>query len=81
MKKKLTDQIEFEIQNVEMLIKDLMQSIPADLYHLKSYAAERIAGEAVNWGSSNHYEALGILEETKLTYRDISMEVIEGESD
>lgn len=45
----------------------------------KSDIANRLIHEILVWCSYNHYEALGILEEVKLEYRDISKKVMEEE--
>lgn len=49
----------------------------------KSEAAEWICFEVVNQASYNHYEALGILTETIMRYREVAIEVMceEGEEE
>jgi len=40
----------------------------------RSTAAYQLILETLIWGSRNHFEALGILEEVKMTYRESYME-------
>ena len=61
------------------VVSQFIKSIPDEIYHLKSYAAERIACEAVNWGSYNHYEALGIFQEALMSYRETSKKILDEE--
>jgi len=71
--KKLTiDEIELEVNK----IKDFFSQIPSEL---KSDAAERFIYETIIWGSRDHFQAIGILEEVKLRYREISLGILEEE--
>ncbi len=45
----------------------------------RSDAAQHICFEAIVWGTDNHFEALGVLEETKLAYREASLEAEDNE--
>jgi hypothetical protein len=70
------DTFELEIKAFTQTVIDFIQRIPEDQRHLKSRSAELIASEAVNWGSYNHYEAIGIMEECKLRYRENVSEML-----
>ena len=67
---------ELEIEAFNQTLIDFIQRIPEDSRHMKSRAAEIIASKAINWGSYNHYEAIGIMEECKLRYRENVSEMI-----
>lgn len=72
-KEKLTwEEIEVEIDKVG----DFFERIPDEL---KSSTAERFIYEIVNWGSYNHYEALGIFEEAKNQYCEVSQKVAQDQ--
>ena len=80
MRKKLKpiteETFELEIEAFNQTLIDFIQRIPEEARHMKSRAAEIIASEAINWGSYNHYEAIGIMEECKLRYRENVSEMI-----
>lgn len=72
-KEKLTQEdIQVEIDKVGGFFERIPEELKAD-------AAEHFVIEIVNWGSRNHYQALGILEEAKNNYRELSLEVMEDE--
>ena len=74
-RKKLTqEEIEAEISKVG----DFFKQIPEDL---KAYAAERFIYEIVNWGSRDHYQALGIFQEAMNNYREVSLRVLAEEAE
>jgi hypothetical protein len=82
MKKKLKpiteDTFQLELEAFTQTVIDFIQRIPdtPEARHMKSKAAEIIASEAINWGSYNHYEAIGIMEECKLRYRENVAEML-----
>jgi hypothetical protein len=78
--KQIRDKHLKEIEDFMHIISDFIDNIPNEVYYLKSYAAERIATEAVIFGASNHYEGLGIFEEAMLSYRQTSKEILEEEA-
>lgn len=47
----------------------------------KSDAAYNIIMESVIWGSRNHFEALGILQEAIMRYREVSLEILSEDGD
>jgi len=47
----------------------------------RSDAAQHICFEAIVWGTDNHFEALGVLEETKLAYREASLEALDDKTE
>lgn len=47
----------------------------------KSDAAAHVCFEAANWGSCNHFEALGILTEVIFMYRNISINTMNEEDE
>ena len=61
-----------------MELCDILKNESIGVFH-KSGAAEFACFEIVNQAAYNHYEALGILEETKLKYREISLRVMNEE--
>ena len=70
-------------QNVDIIankIEKLMNMIPPELDYMKSAAAEQLAYQSVLDGSHNHYEAIGILEEAKLNFREVSHAIHEAEA-
>ena len=70
-------------QNVDIIankIDKLMKMIPPELEYMRSMAAEQLAYEAALDGSHNHYEAIGILEEAKLHFREVSNRIHEAEA-
>lgn len=67
-----------EIQTEVEKIRDFFSQIPDAL---KADAAEHFIAEIVNWASHDLYQALGIFEEAKLTYRMLWMEHSEEEED
>ena len=73
---KLTpEEIDSEIDRV----RDFFDKIPEAL---RMDAAYDFIMEIVIWGSYCHFDALGILEEVKMTYRERYLEAIsEGEED
>ena len=71
-KKLTTEEIEEEITKV----KDFFKQIPDEL---KAETAERFVFETILWGSYDQYQALGILEEAKLRYREVSVQILEEE--
>lgn len=56
------------------LIGDFFKQIPDEL---KAGAAEYLIYEIVNWGSHDHFQALGIFQEAMLRYRKISLEILD----
>jgi hypothetical protein len=71
IKKKLTrEEIDAEIEK----IGGFFDLIPDEL---KSEATEKFIFEIVNWGSFNHYEALGIFEEAQQRYRLASLAALQ----
>lgn len=74
-KKELTPE---DINNEIEKIKDFFEQIPDEL---KSTAAERLIYEIVNWASFNHYEALGIFEEAKISFRENSIRILNEEDE
>jgi len=73
--KKLTEEeIEIELDKV----RDFFAQIPENW---KAYAAERFIYEIVNWGSYDHYQALGIFQEAMNTYREVSRRVLAEEAE
>jgi len=74
-KKKLTwEDIEFHCEQIGKFFKQ----IPDDL---KAGAAEYFIYEIVNWGSHDHFQALGIFTEAMLRYRNVSYELLNEEKD
>lgn len=70
-----------DIEVVVEQIADFFQKIPDNHESgFKSSAGERIIGEVLIWASANHYEALGILEEAKLSYREIAEKIRKEEN-
>jgi len=68
--KKLTvEEIEMEVEKVEGFFDRVPDELKADV-------AERIIVEMAIWGASSHFEGLGILEESKLAYRELGLKVI-----
>lgn len=67
-----------EVEKELVLIRELIKRVPEEY---RSDAASMIIREAVIFGSFNHFEALGILEEAKLEYREISMQVLREEDE
>ena len=65
-----------EIKNEISKVRDFFEQIPTEL---KANAAECFIFEAALWGSLNFYEAIGIFEESKSRYREISIQVQERE--
>ncbi len=82
MKKKIKpitqDTFELELKAFTQTIIDFIQRIPdtPEARSMKARAAEVIASEAINWGSYSHYEAIGIMEECKLRYRENVAEML-----
>jgi hypothetical protein len=73
-KKKLTQKIwENKVQALCKLLDG------ADKDFCKSYAAEWACIEIAVWGGEGHHCTLGILEEAKLNFREISLDIIEQE--
>ena len=73
--KKLTqEEIEVEISK----IGDFFKQIPEDL---KAVAAEKFIYEIVNWGSRDHYQALGIFQEAMDNYREVSLRILAEEAE
>jgi len=64
-----------EIQAEIDKIGDFFQRIPEEL---RAEAADRFIYEIVNQGCRDHYQALGIFEEAKMRYREVSLQVLEG---
>lgn len=52
---------------------DILKDVDDDF--CKSSAAQFACFQIVNQAAYNHYEALGILEETKMDYREVSIDV------
>ncbi len=68
---------------VNQKIKEVCQLLTdgRDKHNLSvSDLTEKSIVDLANFGGFNHYESLGILEEAKLTYRQLSQEIIEQES-
>lgn len=66
-------------QEIERLVS-LFKQIPYDtVTGFKARSAERLIAQVINYAALNHYEALGILEEAKLQYREISLEIMDEE--
>ena len=59
-------------------VKELLLDLPEDD---RSGVAMDICFEAINWGSHNHFEALGILSETAMRYREVSLAILDEEAD
>ena len=70
-KEKFFKQVDTLLEDIEKLLKQ----VPQSEIHLRSHAASMIVYESTLWGTSNHYEALGLLEETKIEYREASRDV------
>ena len=72
---KLTkEEIQVEINKVG----DFFNQIPEDM---KAFTAEMFIGEIVNWGSRDHYQALGIFQEAMNTYRETSLRILAEEAE
>ena len=71
-----------DVEVVVEQIADFFKKIPDnDESGFKSSAGERIIGEILIWAAINHYEALGILEEAKLAYREAAEQIRKEEND
>ncbi|HUX02721.1 MAG TPA: hypothetical protein VMY35_17300 [Phycisphaerae bacterium] len=69
------EDVEDEVSKVRQFFLDLPEDLRSDV-------ACRLIGEIVLWGACNHFEALGIFEEAKLFYRNLSLAVMnDGEED
>ncbi|MGY8867413.1 MAG: hypothetical protein ACKVJK_17580 [Methylophagaceae bacterium] len=57
-------------------IRELLESIPPDDFDfMRTNTAERLIFEALLWGSSNEYEAVGICEVAKKNFINIGDEI------
>ena len=65
------EQIEFKVEELTELIKNFEGS--------KSDAAQYAIEEIVTWAAYNHYEGVGILTESLMSWRKCSIEVLEEE--
>lgn len=73
--KKLTEEeIKVEINKVG----DFFKQVPEDM---KAFTAEMFIGEIVNWGSRDHYQALGIFQEAMNIYREVSLRILAEEAE
>jgi hypothetical protein len=70
---------QFDNEQLQEFLHDIQEYLRSTPDEFKSHIAYSICMESIIWGSDNHYEALGILEELKLEYRDISIEVLAEE--
>jgi hypothetical protein len=65
------------------MIKDIEQYLKqyddADIVGERSDAARRLVVQVAIWGGKNHYEAIGILQEAQLEYRETSLSVLNEE--
>ena len=69
-----------DVEVVVTQMADFFKKIPHNCETgFKSSAGERIIGEILIWAALNHYEALGILEEAKLSYREIFKQITKEE--
>lgn len=66
-------------RNIKDQIDEFLETFQEYSGEDKSSLAERICFEVANIASHNHYEALGILEEAKLQFREISLETMAEE--
>lgn len=64
-----------ECERITKIVEKHLSNTPERLQYLKSGFACNLAFTAANYGSYNFFEALGILEEAKLNYREISEEI------
>jgi len=63
------EEIEAEIAKIGRFFDQIPDELKAD-------AAEHFIYEIVLWGSRDHYQALGIFEEAKQRFREISQEIM-----
>jgi len=68
------DEVNAECEKVQGFFEGLPEELRAD-------AAERLIGVITLWGCRNHYQALGILAEALLSYRETSISVMQEEQD
>ena len=59
-------------------IAEFIQKLPDERKH---EAAWRFAYEAINWGSWNYFDAVGMLEDIKLDYRETSRQIEQEEEE
>ena len=67
-----------DVQNEAAKVKTFFERLPEDM---RSSAAEMLVFEIVNCGSYNHFEALGILAEAMMDYRETSLKVMAEEEE
>jgi hypothetical protein len=61
-----------------MELCDILKNEPIGVFY-KSTAAQFACFQIVNQAAYSHYEALGILEEAKLEYRELSLNALNEE--
>jgi hypothetical protein len=71
------DNFDNELDDMLDIITEFMKRISdtPDTKHLRSLAAEELISEIVIWGSTNMYQAFGILEECKFRHREVIRDV------
>jgi predicted aldo/keto reductase-like oxidoreductase len=68
---------EQKLDQLKKMIETVLKDTCEDCGERQSVTKEIII-EAIIWGSQNYYEGLGILEESKLEYRELIDEVFEN---
>jgi hypothetical protein len=59
-------------------IAEFIQKLPDERKHEATW---RIVWEAINWGSWNYFDAIGMLEDIKLDFRETSKQIEQEDED
>ena len=66
-----------EVEEETEKVRAFFEALPEEV---RAEAAERLIGEIVIWACRDHYQALGILTEAILWYREASLAVLDEDA-